>query len=123
MGSIAYDINKLYAILDKRNLIKSIQEIEPYPDEPRMYFYATELNNLSEYNDVKTWDGKASGFSFFSRELALLKSLAEAGERLSNSAFFKSDFVFKTYSEITSQNALNPKKFLEAGQNWKWRQF
>jgi hypothetical protein len=84
-------------------MIKSLTEIQPYADEPTMYCYTTKLKKAKKYTDFLNWDEKASGFSFFSREYALLKSLAEAGERLSNSSFLTKNLIFKTSQEIISQ--------------------
>jgi ribosomal protein S12 methylthiotransferase accessory factor len=65
----------------KNNLLYSFGRIFQYSDEPKFFQYYAQLGDYA--SKKKGNHGTASGFSFFSQKLAVLKCLMEALERYS----------------------------------------
>lgn len=96
----------------------NVYKPESFSDEPKPYYFNAYMNL-----DV---DGSrrvvnSSGVSFFSKELALLKCLAELAER--SSLFVDSSNLLKkeSYKEI-KKNAVNPSIFLKR-EGIEWDKF
>lgn len=93
----------------KFGLIKEFKRVLQYYDEPKLWQYSAFVNSKFINQDGGEFHSTASGVSFFSERLAILKCLAEAVERYCNFAFFNNliDFV-GTHGEGRME-MLNPK--------------
>lgn len=110
MDKIIDRINFLYESLVDNNLIKELTEIIGYSDEPSIYSFTLLLNSGKKYSDAQTWSSNSSGFSFESREEALIKCLAEAVERLASTSYKKCYLIRSSYNNLVV-NALDPSLF------------
>jgi len=105
-------IKKLSPDGEEVELIKSFERIRQHYDEPKFWYYSASISDKYLRHDGKHFQSKSSGVSFFSRETAILKALAEAIERYNNFAFFEENVGYTgSYSKIRKK-AINPKKFI-----------
>lgn len=131
---------KLINVLTKNDLLLSINRGDDiFFDEPQKFTYIAQINENSSYlkkKGYKIYTGAkphnlllenkvtGSGYSFQSRELALLKCLSELIERLSMYCFNNSDLIVSSYVNL-QQDALNPKIFLSKNNienlNFRWK--
>lgn len=87
------------SIGDRRNnLLSSFGRIFQYADEPKFFQYYAKLNDFPTKQQES--HGNASGFSFFSQKLAVLKCLLEALERYALYNFNKEDIIFSTANKL-----------------------
>lgn len=70
-------------------LLKFIERERQYYDEPKFWYFSAGINDRFTNHDGVNFHTRASGFSFFSLDLALLKCLAESIERYCNYAYYK----------------------------------
>ncbi|MDP2585844.1 MAG: YcaO-like family protein [Candidatus Levybacteria bacterium] len=82
----------------KNNILYFFGRIFQYADEPSFFSYNSQLNN--SLTDKTPADGSASGFSFFSQKLAVLKCLLEALERYALKHYDKKDVIFSTTDKL-----------------------
>lgn len=96
---------------DKLTFISSIGQVYQHSDLPKFYSYAATMPNTNKITDGHLkHEKKASGTSFFSEELALLKCLGEAVERESCTVYKNTDLVVSNYSKLGNK-AVNPSSF------------
>lgn len=82
----------------KNNLLYSFGRIFQYSDEPKFFQY---YSHLSDFSTKKPGSqGTASGFSFFSQKLAVLKCLLEALERYALKNYNKEGINFSTTDKL-----------------------
>lgn len=100
--------------LQKENIVSSINEVRLFYDEPRMFQYGCFLNHIPKYTDGFFLNNNlsSSGVSFFSREEALFKCLAEAIERFCLTAYKNKFIIFSQYKRLYKK-AINPSLFKE----------
>lgn len=86
--SIAVSLKNLSAVLDSNfGLISEIHRERQHYDEPKFWHFSARVNDQFIKQNKIPFTTVGSGCSFFSKEEALLKCLAEAVERFSNSYF------------------------------------
>lgn len=97
--------------LTDHNLLTSIQRVNYYFDEPKIFFYYTEIDKKSPYFKKKfskvTQGIYGSGSSFFDKETALIKCLGEIIERLCQEIYIPTNIVYRRFTEIETL-ALDP---------------
>ncbi|MBI2022527.1 YcaO-like family protein [Candidatus Daviesbacteria bacterium] len=104
-------ISKLLIEMESQGILKQIAAQEHAPDEPKMFVYSGWLNSPSKkLSDGNTWTGSAGGFSFTSRELALLKCFVEAAERFCNVCYKNKDLITSSFNKL-KHTALDPTVF------------
>src|SRR3989344_4526407 len=84
----------LYEQISNLGFIDQIVKMPQYPDEPFIFRYNTKLRNIKEFSDGYEVESTASGFSFESAQLALIKCLVEAVERFSSMLYLKHDIKY-----------------------------
>ena len=105
-------IKNLSPVLREIKLVESFERVRQHYDEPKFWYYSASINDKHLKHDGAHFHSEASGVSFFSQNLAVLKALAEAIERYNNFAFFDEDIDFEgSYSKI-KMDAINPTKFV-----------
>lgn len=82
----------------KNNLLYSFGRIFQYSDEPKFFQYYAHLSDFSIKKPGS--HGTASGFSFFSQKLAVLKCLLEALERYALKTISKKTIKFSTTDKL-----------------------
>lgn len=103
-------IEKLTQFLNTNNLLEGLYHGNFYYDEPPYYYYSATIKNNKNYVkrntliDISTI--YSGGISFFSKELAMLKCLSEAVERIAQESFSKDAIIYDTYQNIKN-SALN----------------
>lgn len=102
----------LYEELQRTNIVKKVIKRPSFSDEPKIHIYSAYIDIALNSSDGKKWNGMAGGFSFFSKELALLKCLCEAAERFSNAVYNKRDLLSSSFDSIRGK-ALDPSFYLE----------
>lgn len=107
MQSYKKIITRLLAELEYRKILNDVTRIEPYPDEPKIYSYNISLNGTKNFSDGTDFHSDAGGFSFKSRQLALLKCLIEAIERFCSICYRDKNLFFSTFNNLKN-NALDP---------------
>ena len=85
----------------KNNLLYSFGRIFQYSDEPKFFQYFSQL--IDSQNSKTAAHGTASGFSFFSQKLAVLKCLLEALERYALKNYDKETLTFSTSDKLRKQ--------------------
>lgn len=90
-------------------LIKSFKRIVQYYDEPKFWQYSANLNSKFANQDGNDFESVASGVSFASEKLAIIKCLCESVERYCNHAFFDSSTSCVSNYKDLKVNALNPR--------------
>ncbi len=103
-------IKLLMQVLDKENILDSLVRIYNYPDEPQMFRFSATIGNIDRFSDNSQEDNTASGFSFESKSLALLKCLVESIERFATLCYRERDLTYSTYKNLNS-HALDPVLF------------
>lgn len=94
--------------------ITSINRRYQHCDEPQFYQYSTTISldqNITKHT--------GSGFSFFSDNLAQVKCLSEAYERLACDTFDINSFTKSSFNEFRLKEALNPVVFYPFSQEQK----
>src|SRR3989344_3169323 len=87
------------SIGDKNNgLLYFFGRIFQYSDEPNFFSYNAQLN--SSLADNTPDEGSASGYSFFSQKLAVLKCLSEALERYALKHYDKNHVIISTTDKL-----------------------
>lgn len=109
MNQILKRIKILITTLESLKILKHLYQNEPFPDEPRMYSYTAIVDRPNRFSDSQGDfpDANAGGFSFFSREWALLKCLVEAAERFCNVCYRKKNLLYSSFNNL-NQAALDP---------------
>ncbi len=91
--------------LESCGLIKTLNRVDLFYDEPKFHKYSASLNFPSKYSDgVKVKDISSSGYSFTSDKEALVKCLSEAMERLNVYCFDKKNAVFSTRKKLEAES-------------------
>lgn len=104
LESFAKNFNEL-------KFISAVSRVYQHSDLPKFFSYSAVMSNSSSETDGElNYDKKASGISFFSEEMALLKCLGEAVERESCATYKNSSLLTSTYKGI-HKIALNPLSF------------
>lgn len=95
--------------LESEKLLRSVDKIDFFYDEPKFFRYACILQNVYKFTEGIIFDKNpsAGGISPFRREEALLKCLVESAERISLAMFRKKNFFFETFPTL-KKNALDP---------------
>lgn len=112
INSLNY-INSFVRTFEDNKLLKEVRRTQISYDDPKYFLYDTTLipsSLRSQGRHIQSVEGH--GFSFFSSKDALVKSLAEAAERLCNYTFYDRYAIKRRYSEI-QQEAINPKFFFK----------
>lgn len=110
--NISQIIRQLLKELNFHGFLKNIIDTSQiFYDEPKFFSYSLQLKNIKYKQILKNQQFGAAGVSVISRELALLKCLSEAIERLSLFIFKKESFIVKSYKQI-KEKALNPKQYV-----------
>lgn len=124
MSSLFKNLSKeLLSLLTEQEILKNISIPDNYPDEPQMYRYGSQLLSTKQFSDGHINNSSASGFSFFDKELALLKCLVEAAERFCTMCYRKKDLVVSTYGDLKKpaiNPAIFPKAKLSSGSKFQW---
>lgn len=103
-------INTLTSIhkqLTKRKLISELYYSPSLPDEAKMHIYQLKMDHINNHSDGNIATITAGGYSFSSKEEALLKCLIEGIERYSMVCYRKKNFTKAKYSEFSTE-ALDP---------------
>ncbi len=104
-------IEKLTQFLNTNKLLEGLYHGNFYYDEPPYYYYSATIKNNKNYtkrnNLIDVGIIYSGGISFFSKELAMLKCLSEAVERIAQESFRKDLIIYDTFQNIKG-NALNP---------------
>jgi len=122
-------INKILKELISKKIIKSIDNNSNiFYDEPKINYYSTILEESPSYYSKNNYQVKvkgvgASGISFVSKKLALIKCLGEAVERFSINCFKKDSIIFSTYNDLINNNlkAIDPTIYLKNKNNIRGR--
>lgn len=109
MNQILKRIKTLVTTLESLKILKHLYQNEPFPDEVRMYSYTAIVDRPSRFSDSPGDfpDANAGGFSFFSKELSLLKCLVEAAERFCNVCYRKKNLLYSSFNHL-NQEAVDP---------------
>ncbi len=114
-ASVTQTLNKLSRILDiDFGLLKNFEKKRHYYDEPKFFYFSALLNDRFTKHDGSRFHSQASGFSFFSEKIALLKCLAESVERYSNYVYYhRYTSYIGSFESIKKhgKNALDPMIF------------
>lgn len=95
-------LRALLQILEPSNgLVQTFNRERQYYDEPKFWYYSATFNDRYLPHDGLNFSASASGCSFFSKDSALLKCLAESVERYCN-YHFDNKFVshYTTLDEV-----------------------
>lgn len=95
----------------KYKIIKHINKIFEYHDDPKFFHFGAVLQPISNDPKEENLSNSAGGYSFFSEDEALLKCLGEALERHCLRNYDKSNLVTSTYLSLSSK-AIDPKVFI-----------
>lgn len=108
--SASITLDRLSKMADSKfGLINEFKRVLQYYDEPKLWQYSAFINSKFVSQNGGEFHGTASGVSFFSEKLAILKCLAEAVERYCNFAFFNTQVNFVgTYGALKIEG-LDPK--------------
>lgn len=98
----------------KNNLLYFFGRIYQYSDEPNFFSYNAELNK--SLSDKTPDEGSASGYSFFSLKLAVLKCLSEALERYALKHFNKKDIIISPIDKL-NKPYIDPIKIVGLSDN------
>lgn len=100
----------LQSIIDRLNaegLLKSLNKVDLFYDEPKFFKYSAALNFSPKFSDgLKVTDISSSGSSFTSEKEALLKCLVEAMERLNVYFFYKKNVVFSSRNKLDKDSMM-----------------
>lgn len=111
MQSYLKTILLLVKELESKDLLQDILKMQNYPDEPQMHIYSATLKSIEKLTDGFNHAVDAGGFSFRSKEFALLKCLVETAERLCNVCYRKKDLLYSSFNNI-QENALDVTLYL-----------
>lgn len=103
-------INKITTLLNllySNRFLDTVGRHLEFTDEPHMHCYAAKIKNIRRVSDGIHQKSNAGGYSFSSRELALLKCLVEAIERISSICYRNKNFLYKSFDDIETA-AINP---------------
>lgn len=117
--SIDSSIRNLSLLFSKTDLIRGIKRVKQHYDEPQFHQFSANLNSQYLKSDSRKFSARASGFSFFSRELAFLKCCGESIERYCNHVFFKDLVKFKGPFSNIKKKALDPQAFVSFSSKQK----
>ncbi|MBI2641388.1 YcaO-like family protein [Candidatus Roizmanbacteria bacterium] len=96
--------------MDKLTFIERARIVYQYNDEPKFFQFFTQfthpVKNKNESSSART----TAGTSFFSEDLALLKSIGEAIERYASNAYNSTDIIKGSYESL-KKDAINPYDF------------
>lgn len=105
-------LNKsLLAQLSKKDLILNLQRRNNFSDEPQMTIYNITLKKSDNFSDGEHREINAGGFSFHSKEFALLKCLVEGIERYAMIAYRKKQFKKSSFNRLKSYS-LDPSLYI-----------
>lgn len=106
--SITFLIKKLSSLFSQTNLVQKIRLVRQHYDEPKFHFFSANLNSHFLKLDGRKFTSHASGFSFFSKEVAFLKCCGESIERYCNQAFLKTSVKYLGSFSKIGQKAISP---------------
>ncbi len=90
----SFSFGTLTALLDKKiGLFRKFNPVFQYYDEPKPWQFVASINSDYLKQEGENFKAVTSGISFYSKNLAILKCLAEAAERYCNFSFFKRNIV------------------------------
>ncbi len=98
---------QLFNIFSNLGLFKTISQANNFYDEPRFFFYGSLLQDKNNKFNFKNFEIDTSGASFESAELALLKCLSEAVERVSLYNYPRHKIIFSSFAKF-GKKALDP---------------
>lgn len=98
-------------------LIRNLKRVRQHYDEPKFWHYSAAINNNYGKHEGRKFHTQASGVSFFSQNLALLRCLGEAVERYSNHVFLKNTTSFTGSFTKIKGGALSPSSFTGFSEN------
>lgn len=99
------------------NFIQLIQRELQYYDEPKLWSFSARINGKQIKHDGGEFEAQASGFSFFSKQEAILKCLMESVERCCNFLFFKSSISCVDTTKHLHSKAINFYLYKKFGNN------
>jgi ribosomal protein S12 methylthiotransferase accessory factor len=100
----------LLKAVEQGNIVEDLVRIFNYPDEPQLFRYSATIGNIDKYSDGNKEESTASGFSFESSELALLKCLVEVIERFATLRYRLSEFNYSRFQDL-HESAIDPALF------------
>ena len=103
-------IHLLYRSIKRSGILKAIGKPSRFPDEPREFTYCAFLKDSRRFSDGTNFSIAAFGFSFISKELALLKCLAEAIERFATICY-ENRFIKRALLGELNSEVLHPTLF------------
>lgn len=98
-------------------LLKNFGRVLQYYDEPKFWQYSATLNSKFLKQNGFDFNSVASGLSFFSQEIAVIKCLCESVERYCNHTFFDSSTSYIGTYEMVKHDALNPSNVVGFSKN------
>lgn len=108
MSDILNRIKLLFNELESNKILKTLEKGDKFHDEPSFLQYNALLDSIEKYSDgVKYEFSTASGISFNSRHLAMLKCLSEAAERFCLISYLDSSIINSKYKDL-KEPALDP---------------
>jgi len=104
----------------KYGIIKSINKLPEYFDDPKFYHFSANLYPLIWNSKNDKLSDSVGGYSFFSEEEALLKCIGEALERYCIREYDENILVRSSYKSLIKK-AVNPKEFINFSELQKKR--
>jgi len=103
-------IKKLLEIAGNENIIKDIYQNPFYNDEPKIYSFTSVIKKTTKLSSDSSLEVLAGGSSF-TKERALFKTIGEAFERYSLSAYDVRNLIWDKYQNL-KERAINPSNFI-----------
>lgn len=116
-------VNKILPLISKfinkkHKIIKDIDRIHEYFDDPKFFHFGAILFPVSDKTQEETLSNSVGGYSFFSEDEALLKCIGETLERYSLRTYNKKGFCTSLYKDVKGK-ALNPETIVNFSPSQK----